>query len=269
MGMLDKARLAQMQAGQKAWSSGSSVLQTIEPFEGSFQFQNLTIGLVLAPQPEHWARYGDQKLRKLPLLPGHGWVFAGGVDGHCQWKAPQTFINVSIDSSVFHNAGLDLPGERVNRFGLSDPMTAELVLNLHAASDDAPRIYRESLTTALAAHVARLDAEPPPQQRGDQRVARALAYLEDHLSEDVALETLASTAAMSPFHFTRVFKAQTGLPPHRYVIHRRMERAKDLLKSQKRSVMDIAWTVGYQDVSRFGELFKRHTGMTPAAYRSA
>lgn len=73
---------------------------------------------------------------------------------------------------------------------------------------------------------------------------------------------------MSPFHFTRLFKESTGLPPHRFVVGRRIDHAKELLSTDGASIAVIARVVGFRTPSHFTTVFRRSTGVTPGAYRS-
>ena len=72
---------------------------------------------------------------------------------------------------------------------------------------------------------------------------------------------------LSPFHFARAFRATVGLPPHRYQMLRRLERAKVLLRETDRPVTDVTLEVGFSDPSYLARLLKRETGLTPMAYR--
>ena len=74
---------------------------------------------------------------------------------------------------------------------------------------------------------------------------------------------------MSAFHFARLFKQSTGVPPHRYLVERRIARAKELLTTDHLSVAEIARAVGFRTASHFATVFHRAAGMTPTAYRSA
>lgn len=92
------------------------------------------------------------------------------------------------------------------------------------------------------------------------------AYIEDHLSEHIALATLANLAHLSPYHFSRAFKQSFGVPPHRYHTYRRIERAKLLLERHASSVTDIALSLGFHETSSFTTIFRKVTGLTPSRY---
>jgi AraC-like DNA-binding protein len=96
---------------------------------------------------------------------------------------------------------------------------------------------------------------------------RALEYIEEHLSETIRLSTLSAVAQLSAYHFARAFKKTLGVPPHRYHMNRRAERAKVLLAD--RSVTEVALAVGYAETSSFSSGFRRATGMSPTEFRRA
>jgi len=79
---------------------------------------------------------------------------------------------------------------------------------------------------------------------------------------------MAAVARLSLYHFARQFKAATGLPPHRYVIARRVERAKRLLQGGDLSLAEVAALAGFSDQSQFSRHFKRLVGVTPGQFRT-
>jgi AraC family transcriptional regulator len=93
-------------------------------------------------------------------------------------------------------------------------------------------------------------------------------YIEGHLDASPTLGQLAAVARLSPYHFARQFKGATGLPPHQFVIARRVERAKQLLEGASLSLAEIAAHVGFSDQSQFTRHFKRLVGVTPGQFRT-
>jgi AraC family transcriptional regulator len=78
-----------------------------------------------------------------------------------------------------------------------------------------------------------------------------------------------AVARLSPYHFARQFKAATGLPPHQYVILRRVERARQLLQGgTDPSLAEVALRAGFCDRSQFSRHFKRPVGVTPGRFRT-
>ncbi|HLH91314.1 MAG TPA: AraC family transcriptional regulator [Xanthobacteraceae bacterium] len=142
------------------------------------------------------------------------------------------------------------------------------------AMNGAPgqRQYAEALGILLAHELLRLDRGVPETQsyiRGGlaawQR-SRVAEYIEAHLAENVLLSSLAEVAQLSPFHFSRAFKQSFGMPPLRYLASRRIERAKDLLAGD-RTVTQVGLAVGFAETSSFTTAFRKHTGVTPTAFR--
>jgi len=104
---------------------------------------------------------------------------------------------------------------------------------------------------------------------GDDRVKKAEEYMQRHFEGDVTIETLADKLGMSPRNFVRRFKAATGRLPNAYLQMLRIAAAKEMLEEGRLPVQNICETIGYENVAFFREVFKRHTGMTPAGYRSS
>jgi AraC-like DNA-binding protein len=104
-----------------------------------------------------------------------------------------------------------------------------------------------------------------PTHRG--RVADAIAMIEATCEAPISLAQLAARADLSPFHFLRVFRRVTGTTPHQYVIGARLRRAARLLLATSRPITEIAYDVGFEDLSNFVRTFHRAVGCSPRAYR--
>jgi AraC family transcriptional regulator len=101
-----------------------------------------------------------------------------------------------------------------------------------------------------------------------RRLARAKEFIEAHLADDFNLKAVAAAVDLSPFHFARAFKRETGLPPHRYLMERRVELARSLLADAEISLAQIALACGFAGQSHFTTAFRRCAGMTPGAWRN-
>jgi len=108
---------------------------------------------------------------------------------------------------------------------------------------------------------------PLSRPHSDDRIRMTEEYLQEHLDSDVSIEGLAGRAGMSPRNFIRRFKKATGRLPGAYIQALRMAAAKELLERGAGSIQAVSAKIGYEDLAFFREVFKRHTGMTPAEYR--
>lgn len=102
-----------------------------------------------------------------------------------------------------------------------------------------------------------------------ERRARVLEYIEANLTHPMLLSEIANVAALSPYHFSRSFKTEMGMPPMRYLTSRRIEMAKRMLLMTSLPTVSLALACGFSSQSHFASAFKERTAMTPAAYRRA
>ena len=96
---------------------------------------------------------------------------------------------------------------------------------------------------------------------------RVREYIDSHLEENIRLETLANTAKLSLSHFARSFRDTVGVPPHRYILQRRIERAREMLIRTEVPLSEIAVGIGFADQSHFARNFHRWVGVAPSAFR--
>jgi len=110
----------------------------------------------------------------------------------------------------------------------------------------------------------------PPQWRGGlppRVLHRVQEFIDSHLSEDLELEQLALTASLSLHHFARAFKTSVGVPPHQFVLQRRLSLARELLTSTDRPIADIAIAAGFSDQSHLARHFRQSFAVSPIAFR--
>lgn len=100
-----------------------------------------------------------------------------------------------------------------------------------------------------------------------QSIQKAVAYMEEHINQNISLDELAENINLSKFYFNRYFKKHLGMTPHQYFINMRLQNAKKLLVTTDDSIERIADACGFDNVSNFIRLFKQKTGMTPTTFR--
>lgn len=102
----------------------------------------------------------------------------------------------------------------------------------------------------------------------NEYVDKAICYMEEHVTQNISLDEIASHIKLSKFYFSRYFKKYMGMTPHQYFINMRVQYAKQLLVTTYASVEEVADQCGFDNASNFIRTFKHRTGMTPTTFRS-
>jgi AraC family transcriptional regulator len=214
------------------------------------------------------------KTGSISLFPSHHPYFARmnpGKNGFAH--ALYVVTEPALVSEVAADLGVHPDSVRlVGQHGVIDPALLHIAMALRdglraGRADDA--MYGESLSLALAVHLLRRYAAVPTglqRLRGglsQEKLILAIEYIEDQLESGLSVSGIARTVHMSPFHFARLFKQSTGKSPYRYVVHARAKRAKELLKSGKFSIIEIAHRLGFADQSHLNRQLKDVFGATP------
>ena len=110
-------------------------------------------------------------------------------------------------------------------------------------------------------------AQRSPTAHVAASIMAVVAYISENLSSDCSLDAWGRVACLGKYHLAKVFKAQIGVSPHRYVLNARMNRARYLLAYTTSTIQRIGRECGFDQVSSFCAAFKRETGMSPTAYR--
>ena len=210
-----------------------------------------------------------------------------GVESFCLFFSAEltrdvySSLTLPIESLLEGTQTSDPPEFLARTFEQQDRIAAEMnhlrrLSALGHLSQELKRAGMERLLCELLTTHHRVQAEmyryPATRQSTRQeiyrRVHRARDFLEANLHQKVTLEDLAAVANMTVFHFSRAFKQVFGSPPNAYLIHRRMERARWLLKHTPLSVLEVTLDVGFESPTTFATTFKKHTGVTPSQFRS-
>ncbi|KZD02840.1 hypothetical protein AUP43_13465 [Oceanibaculum pacificum] len=167
----------------------------------------------------------------------------------------------------------DLPGLRRRDFPLHRlppvPALAPLVASAGRALERPGDMEGLALRMAGAAlRLSRTDAPIPLESRGLARIADAVALIEARYAEPLSVAEIAREVGLSRYHFLRLFAATMNVTPYQYLIGRRLRAAAALLPDRSRTVLDIALSVGFGDLSEFTRRFRRVFGKTPSDFRN-
>ncbi|MXN76159.1 helix-turn-helix domain-containing protein [Burkholderia sp. 4701] len=200
-------------------------------------------------------------------------VIPAGLPGRWTDDGDCRILRISI-SDAFARATFDQlelkPSQAQirRRMQVRDPRLQHIAWALSAeleADDASDPLYAESLCTALVARLA--DAAPSFRGRrhalAPKAAARVIDYIDAHLDQRLTLSELAALAAISVPHFKVLFRETLGMPVHRYVVQRRVERAKALLLEGRLSVGQVALEAGFAHQSHLASWMNRLHGVTP------
>ena len=163
------------------------------------------------------------------------------------------------------------------RLGAVKPLPGLMVLGelAQAAAEGASDLGPDEVGMIVAARLLsladeRADEAPAPLAARDRRRAvEAALWIDDNAAGTVDLDAVAARMNASPFHALRLFARAIGVTPHQYLVRARLRRAARLLAADERPVTEIAYDVGFGDLSNFVRTFRRAAGMSPGAFRKA
>jgi len=241
------------------------------------------ISLQLAGSPELYQGCGGRTSRRIthagdititPAGESKHWRISGYVELLAVRLAPEFADEVLRATGVDPPALLhlrDVPWTRDARI----EACARCAYDEHCHPAIGSALLVDAVARQLVLHLYRNYSADCPVQSDpagklpQYRLRQATEFIDDHLREDLKLEDISRALAMSPFHFAHLFRQATGLPPHRYVVERRIERAKLLLRSTRLPITEIAHQVGFENQSHFSTVFHRVAGMSPRRYRDS
>jgi AraC family transcriptional regulator len=237
----------------------------------------------MRPPQELELRFEGVK-RHVPPPAGAIILVPAGTPGQVRWSGSFDWLHVYLEPGLVARVAAEAFGldpVRLTLPPLDGVNLPQLRVVLWAVNDElmaggaGGRLVAESLANVLAVHLIRHLLAPRRPQRGRDgtlprgRLRAVVEHVEEHLDAGPTLEQMAAVARLSAYHFARQFKAAIGLPPHQYVIARRVERAKQLLQGgADLSLAEVAAHAGFSDQSQFSHHFKRLVGVTPRLFRT-
>lgn len=186
----------------------------------------------------------------------------GDVVRHLAHHGPTTFTAVTLPTHEVAQAQGEGRGVAIAQLEASDPRAAPFHRLLDAACAGVDRLSLEVAVTEAVSALAVISNAHPGHSRP---VRRAMEYIRERLGGSITLDALADHADLDKFHLCRAFRAQIGMPPHTYLTHLRVARAKELLHRGVRA-SDVAPQVGFYDQAQLTHHFRRLVGTTPARY---
>jgi AraC family transcriptional regulator len=216
------------------------------------------------------AVHGDIDI--IPALTPSRWEIHDQNDTALILALPPLLLDTVAEEHGFDSRRVEIR----NRFQIRDTQLENICWALKAemeASYPSGRLYTDSLAVSVASRLVSSYSSVAPRAitksggLDGRRFKQTLAYIEDHLSEDLSLSRIASLTGVSASHFKTLFRESAGVPVHQYVIQRRIERAKDLLMQDKLSIAEIALATGFSHQSHMARYMRRSVGLSPRAMK--
>jgi AraC family transcriptional regulator len=214
------------------------------------------------------------------VLPGDVCIVPSQTPYVVRRDRPGRIVATLLDAELLQQTADDeragQPRDIEPRFCARDPLMSELLLALTdevLADNPGGPLYAETLGAALAAQLLRRHRSGQPRPRrgglGGTALLRLTEYIEAHLAEPIRLEDLAAIAGVSSYQLVRRFKESKGQPPHQFVLRRRIERAREMLRQSDKTILEVALSCGFSSQSHFSSTFRMLTGLTPGRYRTS
>ena len=209
------------------------------------------------------------------LVAGSMLVGAPGEEYTCTHEHVSGDVCLSFFLSDDMVDGLN--GRReVWQIGATPPLPELMVLGelAQTAADGNSDIGLDEVGQILAGRFVEIVSGRPrkpatPNARDRRRAVEAALWIDDNSHQEVDLEQAARQAGLSPFHFLRLFSSVLGVTPHQYLVRSRLRHAARLLADDDIAVTDVAYDVGFGDLSNFVRTFHRAAGVSPTRFRQA
>ena len=280
----EKYRTSEKLAATTDWSTLSVEHRQFEAGVQATPVPTCTEVILLLSGGGAVCRTGNGVVQQSLARPGMSYLVpAGTQESHLELSDRMECLHLYLPPTLLDQSALadfDIDPAKVEiayADGLADRVLFQICSPLrdllHRPREPTDALFVKGIQVALAAHLLgnyTIDRWRPSQKSPSldpQRLQRVLDYIEAFFHLDLRFEELAAEACLSPYHFSRLFREATGLSPHRYVIDRRIQAARQELAHSHLSLAEIALAFGFGSQANFSRVFRKATGLTPGQYR--
>lgn len=217
---------------------------------------------------------GPGSLCIMPAGVSTDWDVSGPVEMFHLYVQRPVFDRVVVETLDADPAGVNLRDDTYVRDQTIEAVIRSAMLPLRW-NEPAERVATSHAGQMLMAYLAARFTDRAPRAlvaRGGLAPAalrRVTEFVEAHLSAPLAIQDLADVLGLSPYHFARAFKRATGEAPHRFVLRRRVARARDLIARGGLPLAEVALATGFSSQSHLGQRFRELTGLTPGQFAAS
>lgn len=196
-----------------------------------------------------------------------------------RWATPAMMLAVRVSDTALEQAADAISfaddGLPADRAPQDERLSSLLYMLERERANEYPsgRMFLDGIEQALAAIIVRYDGVA---RRVSQvykggltpyRMKRVTEFIQEHIEEEITLNELAQNVGLSPSHFCSLFRKSSGKTPHQFVLHCRIQHAKELLAKHSHSILDVALASGFRTHQHFSRIFRRQVGIPPSTYR--
>jgi AraC family transcriptional regulator len=266
------------------WTSLFASVQREMPFEGRFEPSRDQLLVLHRDGPVNVENLSDRRVGKRLVPAGGIHLISPGSDFGVRLSSALETVHVYVRRAVIDEVSLEMIDGDPSRVEIGSrildndcTLRALIEATVHALDDedDGSAMFADYLSRAIAAQLVRKYAGAQLRcltiTNGTGSVSpivsEAIEYMHANIDQAISLDDVAQATKRSPSHIVRVFRAELGVPPHRYLIALRVEKARRLLEKTSMSIAEIAYECGFAHQEHLTRLFRRHCDSTPAAYR--
>ncbi|WP_240838919.1 helix-turn-helix domain-containing protein [Acidaminobacter sp. JC074] len=228
-----------------------------------------------------WRALKDGEQINISTEPGDIWInppntpFTHNIDVPCNFLILNISEKVMLDNFDGH---LPEKLEFLNNYSIQDKTLENLIhlLFIEMESrgqngkwfiDHAIKLFSNYFIRHYSNYYDLIDKVSRSSIIGPSEMDQIDEYIEENISLPIAIEDLANVLNVSKFHFLNEFKKYKGITPYQYILNRRIDRAKDMLRNPENKITTIAFELGFSDSSHFSRTFKKVVGLSPKSFR--
>ena len=217
------------------------------------------------------------QVKKGDMLVIQPWEEVYGVP--CEANAHGKYLHIAVKKEFFKSIADETAGEDVFAFKriqghyshqLLD-LIGEFQLEIMNYGEAYPQMIRSISTRIVFQLIRDLSSGQEKSSKmivkENNYISKAIMFMQEHYQTNISINDICNRIYLSPCHFKRVFKEQTGRTPHQYLMDIRLERAKELLQRKENTIADTARLCGFINAGHFAVAFKRSTNRSPSEYR--
>ena len=182
-------------------------------------------------------------------------------------KDPWEKIWVNVSGELVMTLAKMYGIDRIHHFPNLDTSDLLLKFQYYASHPDVENYAEKCISLLTALFVRMSNHVYKPQQAPPSPIQKILDYINRHETDVIRIEQLAQICEKSPSQTERLFRAEFGIPPYRYILNRKIEIAKQLLRETGMSIREISGYLSFEDEFYFSGLFRRKVGVSPSEYR--